>query len=82
MKINDREYSETEILAYIKELNETIGQLKEIVKIAMKDLEYAEDCACCLYNDPSALCPGVDDSCGFLWEHAAAAEMLIGGDEK
>ena len=82
MKINDREYSETETLAYIKELNETIEQLKEIIKTAMTDLEDAEDCACCLYNDPATLCPGIDDSCGFTWEHAADALKLIGGDEK
>ena len=53
---------------------------KELLKLAMLDLEDAEDCDSCVYD--SAHCPGVTGDCTFKWKHHDEAMQLLGEEEK
>ena len=56
-------------------------RLKELLRETMEDLEEAEDCDTCLYNEPETICPGTADTCGYTWRHADEVVKLIGGGE-
>ena len=53
---------------------------KEFLKLAMADLEDAEDCDSCIYD--SKCCPGVKGDCQYKWKHYDEAMQLLGEEEK
>jgi hypothetical protein len=56
-----------------------IALCKELLKLAMSDLEDAEDCDSCIYD--SECCPGVTDRCQYKWKHYDEAMQLLGEEE-
>lgn len=57
-----------------------IALCKELLRLAMADLEDAEDCDSCVYD--SAHCPGVTGDCTYKWKHHDEAMQLLGEEEK
>lgn len=55
------------------------NKAKNLLKLAMSDLENAEDCDSCIYKGES--CPGVSGDCEYKWKHHDEALKLIGGSE-
>lgn len=58
-----------------------IALCKELLRLAMTDLENAEDCDSCIYESQGLQCPGVVDRCQYKWKHYDEA-MHILGEEK
>lgn len=56
-----------------------IALCKELLRLAMSDLEDAEDCDSCIYD--SSRCPGVTDRCQFKWKHYDEAMRLLGEED-
>jgi hypothetical protein len=56
-----------------------IALCKELLRLAMLDLEDAEDCDSCIYD--SECCPGVTDRCQYKWKHYDEAMQLLGEEE-
>ena len=57
-----------------------IALCKELLRLAMADLEDAEDCDSCFYD--SKCCPGVTGNCKFKWKHHDEAMQLLGEEGK
>lgn len=57
-----------------------IALCKELLRLAMTDLEDSEDCDNCIHD--SARCPGVTDRCQYKWKHYDEAMQLLGEEEK
>ena len=55
------------------------NKAKNLLKLAMTDLEDAEDCDSCIYD--SECCPGVTGDCTFKWKHHDEAMQLLGEEE-
>lgn len=55
------------------------NKAKNLLRLAMSDLEDAEDCDTCVYD--SARCPGVTDHCQYKWKHNDEAMQLLGEEE-
>lgn len=58
-----------------------IALCKELLRLAMSDLEDSEDCTNCIYEN-SLRCPGVVDCCQYKWKHYDEAMLLLGEEEK
>lgn len=68
MRIGRKEYSESEINAYVKELKDMLGKaVKEMEKLGY------EDCFSCVHKGACAFA----DDCRYRWEFADKAERLI-----
>ena len=52
---------------------------KELLRLAMADLEDAEDCDSCIYD--SKCCPGVKGDCQYKWKHHDEAMQILGEEE-
>ena len=57
-----------------------IALCKELLRLALSDLENAEDCDTCVYD--SAHCPGVTGDCTYKWKHHDEAMQLLGEEEQ
>lgn len=67
-------------LLYVRlaDLEEKEPKYKELLKLAMSDLEDAEDCDSCIYESHGLRCPGVVDRCQYKWKHHDEAMQLLG----
>ena len=62
-----------------------IALCKELLRLAMKDLEEAEDCDSCIYAYSSTgLCPANSENgeCEFKWKHHDEAMKLFGEEDE
>ena len=62
-----------------------IALFKELLKLAMKDLDEAEDCDSCIYAYSSTgLCPANSENgeCEFKWKHHDEAMQLFGKEDE
>lgn len=72
-------------LRYVRlaELEEKEPKYKELLSLAMKDLEEDGDCDSCIYESQGSHCPGAVDRCQYKWKHHDEAMKLFGEkDEK
>ena len=58
-----------------------IALCKELLRLAMADMEDAEDCDSCIYESQGLRCPGVVDRCQYKWKHYDEAMQLLGEEE-
>ena len=61
------------------------NKAKKLLKLAMADLENAEDCDSCIYAySPTGLCPAnsKNGECEFKWKHHDEAMQLLGEEEQ
>ncbi|MBP5432210.1 hypothetical protein [Ruminococcus sp.] len=56
------------------------NKAKNLLKLALSDLEDSEDCDNCIHD--SARCPGVTDRCQYKWKHYDEAMQLLGEEKK
>ena len=68
MRINQKEYSEPKIIAYVRNLQDTLQKaVDEIHKLGY------EDCFSCVRKGACAYA----DDCHYRWEYADKAERLL-----
>ena len=71
-------------LLYVRlaELEEKETKYKELLRLALADMEDAEDCDSCIYESQSFYCPGVFDRCEYKWKHYDEAMQLLGEENE
>lgn len=67
-------------LLYVRlaDLEEKEPKYKELLRLALADMEDAEDCDSCIYESQGLHCPGVVDRCQYKWKHYDEAMQLLG----
>lgn len=68
MRINQKEYSEPEIIAYVKDMQDILHKAVD----GIHKLGY-EDCFSCVHKGSCAYA----DECHYRWEYADKAERLL-----